>query len=108
MASLHSIPGIRSLWQKTLGDPRFCIAILDGPADLMHPCFAGADLRRANSHWTDGKHVIPETVEHATHITSLMLGQHGSSIEGIAPRCRGINVPVIYDPASMLDPIALT
>ena len=108
MASLHSIPGIRSLWQKTLGDSRVCIAILDGPADLTHPCFVGADLRRVDGHRTDAKQSIPEAIEHATHITSVVLGQHGSSAEGIAPRCSGINVPVIYDPASMLDPIALT
>src|SRR5258708_3754781 len=108
MASIRSIPGIGALWERTLGDARICIAVLDGPADLTHPCFEGADLRRLDSYWTDGKQVISEVVEHATFITSLLLGQHGSIVEGIAPRCRGINVPVIYDPASMLEPFALT
>jgi hypothetical protein len=76
--------------------------------DLTHPCFEGADLKRPGSHWTDGKKVIPEAIEHATHITSLLVGQPGTIVEGIAPRCRCINVPVIYDQASMLEPIALT
>ena len=32
---------LRSLWSLTLGDPRVCIAVLDGPVDLTHPCFDG-------------------------------------------------------------------
>ena len=107
MTTPRSIPGMEGIWGKSLGDPRICIAILDGPVDLAHPCFAGADLVRLESHWSDGHQVIPEAILHATHICSLILGQHGSNAEGIAPRCRGINIPVIYDPASMLEPVAL-
>ena len=107
MASIRSIPGMTTIWERSLGDPRVCIAILDGPVELSHPCFVGADLSRIESHWTDGKQLIPEAVEHATHITSVILGQHGSMVEGVAPLCRGINIPVIYDAASMLEPIAL-
>src|SRR5437764_962139 len=29
---------------QTLGDERICIAVLDGPVDLAHPCFDGAKL----------------------------------------------------------------
>ena len=90
-----------------MGDQRICVAVIDGPVDLTHPCFAGAALKRLESYWTDGKHLIPETVEHATFVMSLVLGQHGSMVEGCAPRCRGINIPTIYDPPSMLEPMAL-
>jgi hypothetical protein len=32
------------LWAQTRGDPRICIAVLDGPVDEEHPCFRGAHL----------------------------------------------------------------
>ena len=35
-----------SLWSETTGSQRICVAILDGPVDLKHPCFDGADLTR--------------------------------------------------------------
>jgi cyanobactin maturation PatA/PatG family protease len=107
MTRVRTIAGVEELWQRTRGDPRVCIVVLDGPVDLTHPCFAGADLERLDSHWTDGSQVIPEAVEHATHIISVLVGQPGSEVEGLAPRCRCINVPVIYDPDSMLEPISL-
>ncbi|NEO31892.1 MAG: S8 family serine peptidase [Symploca sp. SIO3C6] len=34
---------------------------------------------------------------HGTHIASVIFGQHGGSITGIAPGCRGLIVPVFSD-----------
>lgn len=31
---------------ELLGDPEVRIVVLDGPVDLSHPCFEGADLTR--------------------------------------------------------------
>jgi hypothetical protein len=36
------MPGLRDLWSLTLGAPRVCAAVLDGPAALEHSCFLGA------------------------------------------------------------------
>ena len=44
-----ALPGLDALWAQTLGDPRICIAVLDGPADLSHPSLAGAKLSRVQS-----------------------------------------------------------
>ncbi len=33
------IDGLRELWGETLGDPRVCVAVLDGAVDLAHPSF---------------------------------------------------------------------
>ncbi|MCB8787422.1 S8 family peptidase [Planktothrix agardhii] len=33
---------------------------------------------------------------HATHISSTILGQHGSPVEGIAPNCTAINIPISF------------
>jgi hypothetical protein len=34
---------------EILGDPELCIAVLDGPVDMTHPCFAGAELTRLDT-----------------------------------------------------------
>lgn len=82
-----------ALRQESAGHPEVVVAILDSAVDFEHPCFTGADLSRAE--------VLGSTVAasgpalaHGTHVTSVVLGQPGSPVEGIAPRCRGLIVPL--------------
>ena len=86
-----------SIKLKTQGHPEICVAILDGPVDLSHPCFEGANLS-----------VLPTLVPvssqqdgamsgHGTHVASVIFGQPGSSVPGVAPECRGLIVPVFAD-----------
>jgi subtilisin family serine protease len=79
-----------------LGDPGICVAVLDGPVDLSHPCFAGANVRRLDTLVQDPAGPGPMSV-HGTHVTSLIFGQPGSPVTGIAPRCRGLIAPVFRD-----------
>jgi cyanobactin maturation PatA/PatG family protease len=93
---MPNLSGIESLWLKTLGDPRICVAVLDGDVDQSHPCFHQARLTQ-----------IPTLIsavanqgfatQHGTHVTSIIFGQHDSSIQGIAPNCRGLIVPIFGD-----------
>ena len=76
--------------------PRICVAVLDGPVDLSHPCFAGANVRRLDTLVQDPAGQGPMSV-HGTHVTSLIFGQPGSPVTGIAPRCRGLIAPVFRD-----------
>lgn len=43
---ISALPGLASLWAQSQGDPRICVAVLDGPVDQSHPCFDGANLTR--------------------------------------------------------------
>jgi cyanobactin maturation PatA/PatG family protease len=90
------IPGLRELWGETLGDPRISIAILDGPVDLSHKSFAAADLIRVET-LVSAELSRGQAVTHGTHIASVILGQHGGPIQGIAPQCRGLVLPVFRD-----------
>ena len=36
------VTGLHELWDKTRGNARICVAILDGPVNMGHPCFSGA------------------------------------------------------------------
>ncbi|SOB88851.1 S8 family serine peptidase [Streptomyces sp. 1331.2] len=88
--------GSRAPEDDLLGDPAVCIAVLDGPVDLSHPCFDGADLTRLDTLVTEpaggGRMSL-----HGTHVASLLFGQPGSPVTGLAPRCRGLILPVFTD-----------
>jgi len=45
---------------------------------------------------------------HANHICSTIFGQHGSPVGGVAPKCRGINIPLGFDGDSTLSSLTLT
>lgn len=45
---------------------------------------------------------------HATHISSTILGQHGSPAPGIAPNCTAINIPIAFDNDNFISPVNLT
>lgn len=87
---------LKELWAETLGDPRVCVAVLDGPVDLSHPSFDGAQLIRLPTLVQDAAG-SGRMSAHGTHITSVIFGQHDGSIRGIAPNCRGLIVPVFSD-----------
>lgn len=97
MADTTQIPGIQSLWEKTSGDSQICVAVLDGLVDQTHPCFAGADLKRLPTLVQEEVCVTGAMSLHGTHVASIIFGQHGSEIAGIAPRCRGLIVPIFSD-----------
>ena len=97
MADLTQIPGIQSLWEKTSGDSRICVAVLDGLVDRNHPCFAGADLKRLPTLVQEEVCVTGAMSLHGTHVASVIFGQHGSEVAGIAPRCRGLIIPIFSD-----------
>ncbi|MFC8095441.1 S8 family serine peptidase [Streptomyces sp. NPDC057301] len=89
--------------EQMLGDPEVCIAVLDGPVDLSHRCFAGADLTRLDTLVQDPASQGLMSL-HGTHVTSLLFGQPGREhaggpgpVVGLAPRCRGLILPVFRD-----------
>jgi len=88
-----SAAGLRELWQETQGDPRICIAVLDGAVDVSHPCFSGVDL-------THIQNIVSVQAgddyasQHGTHVASVIFAQHGSPVQGIAPQCRGLIIPI--------------
>ncbi|CAG1008645.1 MAG: PatA/PatG family cyanobactin maturation protease [Rhizobiaceae bacterium] len=71
------------------GDPAVTVAVLDGSVDTAHPCFAGARLELVATPADGGG-----ATAHGTHVASLLFGQPGSGMEGLAPGCRGLIVPV--------------
>lgn len=105
-SALSAVPGLAALCEETLGDPRICIAVLDGPVDRSHPCFAEARL-------TELPTLVSEApgdgrmAAHGTHIASMLFGHPESAVRGIAPGCRGVIAPIFSDerggPASQLD-----
>lgn len=91
-----NLSGLQELWSESYGDPRVCVAILDGAIDQSHPAFVGAQLRRLPSLVSRGTDE-GQASSHGTHVASIIFGQHHSSISGIAPGCQGLLIPIFFD-----------
>jgi len=97
-ARVFGLRGLEAVYGLTSGDPRIRIAVLDGPVDRSHPCFQGARLTQLST-------LVPGTAKdgaasrHGTHVASIIFGQPGAAVSGIAPGCSGIIVPVFADGA---------
>lgn len=100
---ISALPGLKSLWDESLGTPGICIAILDGPVDQSHPCFEGVNLTRLQT-LVSGVADRGSASQHGTHVASIIFGQHDSPVRGIAPNCRGLIVPVFSDGRDGLAP----
>jgi cyanobactin maturation PatA/PatG family protease len=81
-------------WSATLGDERICIAVLDGPVERSHVAFKGARLTEIKDRSSSLELSTGFASEHGTHVASIIFGQHGSPVTGIAPRCRGLLIPI--------------
>jgi cyanobactin maturation PatA/PatG family protease len=93
---IAEMAGMKELWNETLGDPRLCIAVVDGPVDETHPSLASANLTRIAPAASHASAVGP-AAQHGTHIASIIFGQHDGPIVGIAPSCRGLILPIFAD-----------
>jgi len=96
MADVETIPGLRALWEQTLGDQRICVAVVDGPVDTSHPSLVEANVSRARGAWPDEGHE-GNMARHGTQVASVLFGQHSGPVPGLAPECRGVSSPAFSD-----------
>jgi len=100
LADVRAIPGLSELWHRTTGDERICVAVVDGRVDNRHPAFLGAALTHlpgiGSQDDAEPKTAGPKTA-HGTHVGSVIFGQPGGPVPGVAPGCRGLSVPVFSD-----------
>jgi cyanobactin maturation PatA/PatG family protease len=104
---IRSIPGLAELWAETTGDNKICIAVIDTNIDYEHDCFKGADIKTIhlfNTNNNDDNESYSR--EHGTCVASIIFGQHHSIIKGLAPRCKGIIIPVFRSSGNENDRIS--
>ncbi|MEV7009911.1 S8 family serine peptidase [Streptosporangium sp. NPDC051022] len=101
----EAVAGVTDLWRHTQGDPAVTIGVYDGPPDTAHPCLAGADLHRLTPWWLPPAPPFPRLVEHGTFTAGALLGQPGSALPGLAPRCRGLFVEAVCEEDVPADPL---
>ena len=106
----RQIPGLAELWARTLGDSRVCIAVLDDRSTCPTRVFPGRTSEQVEGPASGGGGGQGAAVWHGTHLASLIFGQPGSPVRGLAPRCRGLAVPIYRErgdgslvPCSQLD-----
>ena len=90
------VPGLEALRTLANGGAGLTVAVIDGPVDLDHPVFEGADLRMASGSTRWPARPGNRMAEHGTMVASILFGQPGSAVEGVCPCARGVVVPV-YD-----------
>jgi hypothetical protein len=99
------LPELKRIWQESTGGAEIKVAIIDGPADLSHPCFKGAALTPSEAFISRNNNA--PLFNRGTNSASIILGQHGTSMRGISPGSRGLIVPVYSDgslfPHSQID-----
>lgn len=86
----------KQILEQNVGNADICVAVLDGPVDLAHPCFNKAKITTVDTLVSNVADNGPST-HHGTHVASLIFGQPDSSIRGISPNCRGLIIPVFAD-----------
>ncbi|WP_066927017.1 PatA/PatG family cyanobactin maturation protease [Streptomyces sp. NBRC 110611] len=105
MVDLPGIPGLAALWGRTTGHDDIRIAVVDGEVDLEHPAFSGAAVTRLDGPWAH-MGVDGAKARHGTSVASVIFGQHHPApprsgqegpVLGMAPRCRGLIVPVFSE-----------
>lgn len=102
----HILTELRALRDEVPADRGVCVAILDGPVDLSHPCFRGAELRRVTT--LVGEEAGPGAMSaHGTHVASVVFGQPASGTLGLAPGCRGLVAPIFRDDSGRLSQLDL-
>ena len=94
---LPSIPGLAELRERTKGSSDISVAVLDGLVDTAHPCFEGANFTKIPTLVQGKASANGQMSTHGTHIGSLIFGQPKTSLEGIAPSCRGLLTPIFSD-----------
>ncbi|UGY91097.1 PatA/PatG family cyanobactin maturation protease [Streptomyces gobiensis] len=93
---MPAIAGLAELWGQTLGDERIGVAVIDGPVDLSHPVFDGAQLSRLDGIWPEEEFDGPKA-SHGTQVASVLFGQHEGPAPGVAPKCWGVSIPAFSD-----------
>jgi subtilisin family serine protease len=97
--SIALLEGLELLWAQTKGAPEICVAVLDGPVDLLHSCFDGARLAQPAA-LVPGGSTSGNAAYHGTHVASIIFGQPGGPVRGIAPGCSGLILPVFAGEAN--------
>lgn len=91
-----ALPDLSSLWVLSRGEPEICIALLDGPVAHDHPALRGAQLT-GDADPALGASPDGPSLRHGTHVASVVFGQPGSPVHGVAPGTRGLIVPIYRD-----------
>lgn len=95
MSLNENIDGLYELKKFGLGSPHLKIAVLDGFPDLKHSCFntVGGKLE-AYSPEISPSSTSGLALKHGTAVCSLIFGKPGSIVEGVAPGCSGVILPI--------------
>jgi cyanobactin maturation PatA/PatG family protease len=83
---------IHSLQNQAIDYSDVTIAVLDSPVNLRHSSIINANIRNLSTNTHND--VIGQGFAHGTHVSSVIFGQRGTCVEGVAPDCKGLIIPI--------------
>ncbi|MBM3267937.1 MAG: S8 family serine peptidase [Candidatus Sericytochromatia bacterium] len=93
----HDAIRVRDAWDRTLGDPRVVVAVVDTGVDLTHPDLKGRIVPSGSRTFVPGTASPMDDNGHGTHVAGVVAAEINNSIgiAGVAPRCRILPVKVL-------------
>src|SRR5262245_61829272 len=92
---------LEPIWEETHGEPGVVVAIIDGPVDLTHESLRDAKIAQLGDVRVAADGVASR---HGTHVASVIFGQPGGPVRGVAPACRGLVIPLFPDEGAADEP----
>jgi cyanobactin maturation PatA/PatG family protease len=96
MGEVAAIAGLTRLWQRTTGDERVTVAVVDGLIEQHHPALTRVKLTELREVWPGGP-ASGQAAAHGTAVASVLFGRHDGPVPGVAPGCRAVSVPVFAE-----------
>lgn len=88
---------LRQLQQLATTQDQLVVAVLDGAADLQHPCLHGAAIERVDNLFSE--QTSGAMADHGTHVLSCLFAQadNPQGLRGWLAGARGLLIPIFRD-----------
>ncbi|RPJ42299.1 MAG: peptidase S8, partial [Chloroflexi bacterium] len=86
---------LSTLMERTAGNPRVVVALLDGPVNMRHPELAEAKIQVIGESQGSSCDAEGSTAcRHATFIAGILCARRGSTAPAICPNCTLLVRPI--------------
>jgi len=86
-----------ALMQRTRGDPRVRVAVVDGPVEFADPSLAGARLSEIPGHRGMCEFASSTACRHGTFVAAILSARRGSGASAICPDCTLLVRPIFAE-----------
>lgn len=99
LSAARRLTGLQALTDRTRGDPRIGVAVIDGPVDVAHPDLVGARFRQVATDRPSAGCAVPDSsaCRHGTFVAGLLAAAPDADTPGLCPGCSFLLRPVFCE-----------